>query len=653
MPAHESFNPALKYQLKSNEQLPVKIWQDAKEGAVHIARSIALAIRQKQQDGEHIVLGLATGSSPIKVYEELVRMHREERLSFHNVVTFNLDEYYPMAPEAQQSYVRFMREYLFDHIDIPKENIHIPDGTLPIHLLEEYCRQYENRIEDFGGIDIQLLGIGRTGHIGFNEPGSWENSPTRLVRLDSLTRRDAVKDFQREELVPYRALTMGIGTIMKARAIYLMAWGSHKAAIVQEAVEGPVSAAVPATYLQKHPNTKVYVDLAAAQELTRFKAPWLVGMCHWDDDLICKAVVWLSQKTGKPILKLTDEDYSEHNLSELIIEQDNSYNINIKVFNRLQHTITGWPGGKPNADDTHRPERAEPVRKRVLIFSPHPDDDVISMGGTFLRLVEQGHEVHVAYQTSGNIAVHDYDALRFMEFYKEFDEAACHPDPGHPGEGPDASTVELYNKVVHSLKTKQPDESDIPEVRRIKGLIRRGEARAGARFCGLTDEYIHFLDLPFYETGRARKNPHGEKDIQIIMDLMQEIKPHQVYAAGDLADPHGTHRVCLDAIFEAFHRLQGKSWMEDCWLWLYRGAWHEWSVDEIEMAVPLSPQQLEKKRRAIFMHQSQKDQPPFPGEDTREFWQRAEDRNRNTARLYRALGLAEYEAMEAFRRWRG
>lgn len=435
-----------------------------------------------------------------------------------------------MAPEAQQSYVRFMREYLFDHIDIPKENIHIPDGTLPIHLLEEYCRQYENRIDDYGGIDIQLLGIGRTGHIGFNEPGSWENSPTRLVRLDSLTRRDAVKDFQREELVPYRALTMGIGTILKARAIYLMAWGSYKAAFVQEAAEGPVNAGVPVTYLQKHPNTKVYVDLAAAQELTRFKSPCQVGMCHWDDDLVCKAVVWLTQKTGKPILKLTDEDYSKHNLSELIIEHDNSYNINIKIFNRLQHTITGWPGGKPNSDDTHRPERAEPARKRVVIFSPHPDDDVISMGGTFLRLVEQGHEVHVAYQTSGNIAVHDYDALRFMEFFKEFEEVA------------------------------------------------------------------------------------GQ---------------------------------------EAFRRQQEASWMKDCRLWLYRGAWHEWSVDEIEMAVPLSPQQLEKKRRTIFMHQSQKDQPPFPGEDTREFWQRAEDRNRNTALQYRALGLAEYEAMEAFRRWRG
>ncbi len=635
--------PILKYQLKTLENLPVKIWEDSKAASAHIARSIALAIRQKQQDGEQIVLGLATGSSPIKVYEELVRMHREEGLSFKNVVTFNLDEYYPMPPEAQQSYVRFMREYLFDHIDIPKANIHIPDGTLPIQQVEEYCQQYDKRIDQHGGIDIQLLGIGRTGHIGFNEPGSWEDSRTRLVRLDGLTRRDAIKDFPREDDVPYRALTMGIGTIMKARTIYLMAWGSHKATVVREAVEGVISSSVPATYLQKHPNVKVYVDTAAATELTRFKSPWLVGMCNWTDDLVCKAVVWLSQKTGKPILKLTDEDYSENHLSELIIEYDDAYNINIKIFNRLQHTITGWPGGKPHADDSSRPERAKPAQKRVILFSPHPDDDVISMGGTFLRLVDQKHDVHVAYQTSGNIAVHDHDARRFMEFLKEFEDVSGMSD----------DTVHaLYNKVINSLDNKQGNQSDIDEVRQIKGIIRRGEARAGARFVGLEDDHIHFLDMPFYETGRTRKKPVGEADIKLIMDLMEKVKPHQVYAAGDLADPHGTHRVCLEAIFEAFRRLQDRSWMKDCWLWLYRGAWHEWSIDEIEMSVPISPKEMDRKRKAIFMHQSQKDQPPFPGEDNREFWQRAEERNHDTARQYRALGLAEYEAMEAFRRWK-
>lgn len=636
-------NPVLKYQLKSFENLPVKIWENSKDASVHVARSIALAIRQKQQDGETIVLGLATGSSPIKVYEELVRLHREEKLSFKNVITFNLDEYYPMKPDAQQSYVRFMHEYLFDHIDIPRENINIPDGTLPIEAVEDYCRAYEKKIEQLGGIDIQLLGIGRTGHIGFNEPGSWDDSKTRLVRLDNLTRRDAIKDFILEENVPYRALTMGIGTIMKARLIYLMAWGSHKAHILKEAVEGEISSAVPATYLQNHPNVKVYLDAAASTELSRFKTPWLVGMCHWTEDLVTKAVIWLSQKTGKPILKLTDEDYSENHLSELTMEYDDAYNINIKVFNRLQRTISGWPGGKPNADDSQRPERATPARKRVILFSPHPDDDVISMGGTFLRLVEQGHDVHVAYQTSGNIAVHDYDALRYVEFLKEFGDA---------GQLSHEAADKLYKKVLKSLQNKQPNDSDIDEVRLVKGLIRRGEARAGARFCGLQDSHIHFLDMPFYETGRTRKKPLGDDDIQTVMDLMEKVKPHQVYAAGDLADPHGTHRVCLDAIFEAFNRLHERPWMKDCWLWLYRGAWHEWDIDEIEMAVPLSPKELDKKRRAIFMHQSQKDRPPFPGDDAREFWQRAEERNRETAHAYSQLGLAEYEAMEAFRRWK-
>ncbi len=635
----------LKYQLKSLENIPTKIWEDSKEASNHVARSIALAIRQKQQEGENIVLGLATGSSPIQVYEELVRMHREEGLSFTNVITFNLDEYYPMQPEAQQSYVRFMNEYLFDHININRENVHIPDGTLPLEQVEAYCKAYEKKIDAYGGIDIQLLGIGRTGHIGFNEPGSWESSLTRLVRLDGITRQDAIKDFLREEDVPYRAITMGIGTIMKAHTIYLLGWGQHKAAVLKKAIEGPISPAVPATFLQKHHNAKAILDKAAAEELTRFKAPWMVGMCNWTEDLICKAVVWLSQKLDKPILKLTDEDYGENGLSDLTVEYASAYSINIMVFNRLQHTITGWPGGKPNADDSTRPERATPAKKRVIIFSPHPDDDVISMGGTFLRLVEQGHEVHVAYQTSGNIAVHDHDARRYVEFLKEFQ--------GTDGDEKETKSLhKRYDKILRFLDNKQPNESDSSDLRKVKGLIRRGEARAGARFCGVGDDQIHFLDMPFYETGRTRKKPVGKEDIKIIANLLEEIKPHQVYAAGDLADPHGTHRVCLEAIFQAMHQLKEEKWMKDCWLWLYRGAWHEWSVDEIEMAVPLSPQELAKKRKAIYMHQSQKDRPPFPGNDEREFWKRAEDRNRETATIYRQLGLAEYEAMEAFVRWK-
>ncbi len=635
----------LKYQLKSLEKIPTKVWEDAREGSKHVARSIALTIRQKQQEGEHVVLGLATGSSPIQVYQELVRMHREEGLSFSNVITFNLDEYFPMRPDAQQSYVRFMREYLFDHIDIKPENINIPDGTIPIEKVDEYCSGYDKKIEALGGIDIQLLGIGRTGHIGFNEPGSWDSSETRMVRLDAITRRDALKDFSSEEDVPYRAITMGIKTILKARAVHLLGWGQHKATVLKKAIEGPIAAVLPASFLQKHPNVRFHLDVGAAEELTRFESPWLVGICNWDDDLVCKAVVWLSQKAGKPILKLTSEDYNENGLSDLVVEYASAYDINITIFNRLQHTITGWPGGKPNADDSTRPERAKPAKKRVIIFSPHPDDDVISMGGTFIRLVEQKHDVHVAYQTSGNIAVHDFDALRYIEFMLDMLER-------EPSSKENEESIKKYKKIAKYLGNKKADELDNADVRAVRGLIRRGEARGGARFSGIDDEHIHFLDMPFYETGRTRKNALGEEDVKIIVDLMERIKPHQVYAAGDLADPHGTHRVCLDAIFMAFEHLKEQDWIKDCWLWLYRGAWHEWPLHEIEMAVPMSPEQLLKKRRAIFMHQSQKDRPPFPGNDEREFWQRAEDRNRSSAMMYRELGLAEYEAMEAFRRWK-
>ena len=634
---------SLKYQLKSLEKLQVKIWEESAEACVHVAKSIALAIRQKQQEGEHIVLGLATGSSPIGVYKELVRLHQEEQLSFANVITFNLDEYYPIAPDSAQSYVRFMHEYLFDHIDIDPANVNIPSGTISMDEVESYCEAYEKKIQLAGGIDIQLLGIGRTGHIGFNEPGSWRDSVTRLVRLDGVTRKDAVKDFIQPDAVPYRAITMGIDTIMKARKVYLLGWGQHKAPIIQRAVEGEISATIPATFLQEHPNVRVHIDQAASTGLTRVKTPWRVGICDWTEDLVAQAVIWLSQQAGKPILRLTDSDYNEHQLSDLIIEYASSYDLNIKVHNRLQDTITGWPGGKPNTDDARRPERAEPARKRVVIFSPHPDDDVISMGGTFLRLVEQGHDVHVAYQTSGNIAVHDHDAARFLEFMQEFGE-----ETDLVGEG----QRETLSSAYQELQNKNAGDQDTAEVRLVKGLIRRGEARAGARFCGLADSQIHFLDLPFYETGSTRKKPIGKEDVAIIKQLLLDIQPHQVFAAGDLADPHGTHRVCLNAIFAAFEELRQEEWMNDCWLWLYRGAWHEWPIHEIEMAVPLSPQELYKKRKAIFMHQSQKDKPPFPGDDEREFWQRAEDRNQATAAAYRALGLAEYEAMEAFRRWK-
>jgi len=633
----------LRYQLKNFEKIPVTLWSDPEAGALDIARQIAEAIRQRQQENRRIVLGLATGSSPIRIYQELVRMHKEEGLSFRHVVTFNLDEYFPMHPDAAQSYVRFMNEYLFDHIDIDRAQVHIPDGHLHLDAVGEFCRHYEQQIDEAGGIDIQLLGIGRTGHVGFNEPGSWATSVTRLVKLDPITREDAIKDFGKEENVPHRAITMGIHTILKARQIHIMAWGSHKADIVHAAVEGEVTERIPASYLQQHGNVRFYLDPAAAAELTRFKTPWLAGICRWDDSLAAKAVIWLSQRTGKAILKLQDTDYVNHGLSELIAEYETAYSLNIKVFNRLQHTITGWPGGKPNADDTNRPERALPARKRVLIFSPHPDDDVISMGGTLQRLVEQGHDVHVAYQVSGNIAVHDKEAWRFAQFVADYSRAA--------GSADDRLLAQV-GEITEFLENRDAGQPDIPALRLLKGYIRKEEARSAAMFCGIPEANIHFLDMPFYETGGVRKNKLTEADIRLVTDLLETIRPHQAYAAGDLADPHGTHRVCLDAILEAFARSRGSDWWPDCRLWLYRGAWLEWPVDEIEMAVPLSPDEVLKKRRAIFMHQSQKDHPVYPGNDTREFWQRAEDRNRETARQYDALGLAEYEAMEAFVRWR-
>lgn len=627
---------------KQFEKIPVHIFDAAKSGSIFVAQQIAELIREKAAKGDVAVLGLATGSSPTRVYEELVRMHREEGLSFRNVVTFNLDEYYPMNPASLQSYVRFMNEYLFDHVDIDRANVHVPDGTIARDKVYDYCADYEKKIMDMGGIDIQILGIGRTGHIGFNEPGSKQNSITRLITLDHITRIDAASDFFGEENVPRKAITMGVGTILKARRVFLMAWGEGKAKVIQQTVEGDITDSIPATFLQLHPHTEFILDEASSAQLTRFKTPWLVGHVDWDDKLIRKAVVWLCQKVDKPILKLTDMDYNEHGMSDLINDHGPAYSININVFNQLQRTITGWPGGKPNADDSNRPERAQPFPKRVVIFSPHPDDDVISMGGTFIRLVDHGHEVHVAYQTSGNIAVFDDDAIRFADFVTDYSDTFGLAE---------SQATELFRRVSESLKNKQPGEVDSEEVKTIKGLIRRGEAKAGCRYVGIPDENAHFLDLPFYETGTVRKKPLGEEDIQITMDLLRKIKPHQIYAAGDLSDPHGTHRVCLAAVMEAVRRLQHEDWMKDCWVWLYRGAWQEWDVDQIEMAIPLSPGELLRKRRAIFKHQSQKDRPLFPGSDPREFWQRADDRTRGTAKLYDDLGMAEYEAIEAFVRW--
>lgn len=629
--------------LTAFEKIPVKIFKSSDEASRFVATQIATLIREKEKENKPCVIGLATGSTPTRVYAELVRMHKQEGLSFKNVHSFNLDEYYPIKPDAVQSYVRFMGEHLFNHIDIPKANIHIPDGTLPKEKVADFCRDYENLIEKLGGIDIQVLGIGRTGHIGFNEPGSSERSLTRLITLDQVTRIDAASDFFGEENVPRKAITMGVGSILKARKVFMMAWGEGKAGVIKKAVEGPITDQIPSSFLQKHTDCLVILDEAASSELVRIKTPWILDSIDWNDKLIRKAVVWLCQKMKKPVLKLTNHDYMEHGMGDIITEYGSAYQVNIKVFNDLQHTITGWPGGKPNADDSHRPERAKPFPKKAIIFSPHPDDDVISMGGTFIRLVDQGHEVHVAYQTSGNIAVFDDDAIRFADFVRDFNEQfGLSKTDGE----------KFYKTVVQSLKSKGPGEVDSKDVLTIKGLIRRGEAKAGGRYVGIPDEHMHFLDMPFYETGAVKKKPLSEEDIKLIVDLLVKVKPHQIYAAGDLSDPHGTHRVCLAAIFAAVDRLKNEAWMKDCWVWLYRGAWQEWDIDQIEMAVPLSPDELMRKRRAIFKHQSQKDSAMFPGSDKREFWMRAEDRNHATADAYNKLGLAEYEAMEAFVRYK-
>ena len=627
---------------KRFENIGTIVFENSTEASKAVAQQIATLIKSKQENQESCILGLATGSSPKGLYAELVRLHKEEGLSFKNVITFNLDEYYPMEPDSINSYVRFMKELLLDQVDILPENYHIPDGTLSKEEIADYCANYEAKIEALGGIDLQILGIGGNGHIGFNESGSLQNSKTRLVALDHITRVAASGDFSGLSNTPRTAITLGVKKIMEAKQVILMAWGEGKSNIIKASVEGTVTNQIPASFLQEHNNAVFVLDKEASSKLTRINTPWLVEKIVWTDRLTRKAVLGLALDLKKPILMLTDADYIENGMSDLLADSGPAYDINIKIFNKLQNTITGWPGGKPNAEDSNRPERAEPARKRVLIFSPHPDDDIISMGGTFMRLQQQGHEVHVAYQTSGNIAVADDEALRFARFVCDYNEKFGIKS---------REAEDIYIKSIAFLKNKKASEIDIPEVRYLKGLIRKGEARSTSNFVGLSDEQIHFMELPFYETGTIEKKPLGEIDIQLTMDLIEKIQPHQIYAAGDLADPHGTHKVCLDAIFEAVKRLKTKDFMKDCWVWLYRGAWQEWGIDEVEMAVPMSPDQVLDKRHGIFKHQSQKDGVVFQGSDAREFWQRAEDRNRETAELYVQLGLSNYAAMEAFVRW--
>jgi glucosamine-6-phosphate deaminase len=628
----------------SFEKIPVKIFPDLKTGSQSVARQIADLIREKQKKKEKCVLGLATGSTPKTVYAELVRMHKEEKLSFKNVISFNLDEYYPISKNALQSYNRFMRVHLFNHIDIDPKNIHIPNGEIAKEEIKEHCRLYEKIIEEAGGIDLQLLGIGNNGHIGFNEPGSGIYSKTRLIVLDNSTRLANSYEFANISEVPRLAITVGIGEIMKAKKIILMAWGPGKAPIIKKAVEDDDTEHVPASLLQNHDDVSFVIDEAAASELTRFKSPWLTGECEWSTKMIKKAVVNMALKLKKPVLSLTNSDYNEFGLSDLLVEEGDAYEINLTVYYMLRDSITGWPAGKPNANIPEHPERSEPYPKRCVIFSPHPDDDIISMGGTFQRLHDQGNDVHVAYQTSGNIAVTDEFVTRFLDFAVGFEEIA----------GIDTKkSGKILADARRFIARKKTNQTDTPAIRAIKGLIRRCEAKATCRYVGIKDENIHFQNLPFYETGSIEKKPMSEKDIKLTMELLRKIKPHQVFCAGDFADPHGTHIVCFNVVLESLKRIKkaGDAWIHDCWLWLYKGAWQEWNIEEIEMAVPMSPDQVLKKRFGIFIHQSQKDMVPFQGSDSREFWQRAEERNAATANLYADLGLTHYAAMEAFVRW--
>jgi glucosamine-6-phosphate deaminase len=622
------------------EKVPTTIYETADEATKKVAQEIAATIHQKEKEYKPCVMVLTGGATPRLLYAELVRLHREEHLSFRNVIIFNLYEFYPLAEDAVFSNLKALKDMLLDHVDIDPARIFSPPGNLSQNDIFNFCEDYERKIAEAGGIDICLLGIGRLGNIAFNEPGSRINSTTRLILLDADSRAEAARSFGNNP--PLSSITMGIHTILSSKKIYLMAWGEDKAKMVKACVEGEITDNIPASFLQTHNNAQVVTDLSAAAFLTRIHHPWLVTSCDWTDKLIRSAIVWLCQQTGKPILKLTNKDYNEGGLGELLAIYGSAYNVNIKIFNDLQHTITGWPGGKPNADDTYRPERALPYPKRVLVFSPHPDDDVISMGGTIRRLVQQGHEVHVAYQTSGNIAVGNEEVDRFLHFIYGFNELFDTPKK--------EVTAQKCQELLESIDEQKDGDPDSADIHAIKALIRRGEARLACHYNEIPLSQVHFLNLPFYETGKIQKNPLGEADVEIVRDLLQEFQPHQVFVAGDLADPHGTHRVCTNAVLAAIdlEKEADAAWLKDCRIWMYRGAWAEWEIEDIEMAVPISPEELRAKRNSILRHQSQMESAPFLGNDERLFWQRSEDRNRNTASIYDKLGLACYEAMEAF-----
>jgi glucosamine-6-phosphate deaminase len=609
-------------------KVPTLVFPTSAQATRHVALMIESLIRQNNSAGRPTVLGLPTGSTPVGLYRELIRLHRDADLDFSRVITFNLDEYFPMQPDDPQSYRRWMQETFFDHVNIPPQNINVPDGTIQPEEAEDYCLRYEQKIRRAGGIDLMLLGIGRTGHIGFNEPGSTRHSRTRMATLDPVTRRDAASSFFGEDNVPHQALTMGVGTILDCRKIVLLAFGEHKAKVVQRAVEGSVTDSVAASFLQQHPDATFLLDRAAAGELAAFARPWSIGPVSWTPALIRKAVIWLSLKVEKALLKLSDDDFREHELYELLREYGPASVLGRRVFDDLMATLCTEPGG--------------PAPCTTLIFSPHPDDDVISMGGTLIRLVEQQHRVHIAYMTNGNIAVFDHDAWRFVDFAVAFNRL-FQIDEEH--------TEKLKERMQTFLRSKKPGQPDSEDLLKVKALIRETEARAAALACGVSPEQLEFMDLRFYRTGTIAKAPIHPQDIADIIALLERLRPAQIYVAGEMSDPHGTHRVCADAIFEAVRavRQQGQNFQ----VWLYRGAWEEWEPHEIERVVPLSPEDVERKKQAIFRHQSQKDRAMFPGgTDRREFWQRAEDRNRHTARVYDKLGLPEFYALEGFVQWR-
>ena len=616
-----------------DEKIPTSVFEIESDGVQYITQKIIKAIAQHNESGDKrlFALGLTTGRTPLGVYHELVKRHKAGEVSFKNVEVYSLDEFFPINASALQSRNYRIHDEFLSKVDILPENIHIIDGSLPVEQVSEYCINYDKMARN---IDLMVIGMGEHGQIGFNEPGSYAKSITRMVQLSYQSRKAQATLFYGVENTPKMALTMGISTVMSAKHIILMAWGESKAEVIGKVVEGEATRLIPASLLQNHPSIEAVMDDPAADMLTVKKSPWLVGPCHWTPRMVRKAVVWLCEMVKKPILKLTYQDYIENSLGEMLEAVQKSYDtINIEVFNDMQHTITGWPGGKPNADDSTRPVPSTPFPKRVIIFSPHPDDDVISMGGTFIRLVEHGHDVHVAYETSGNVAVHDDVVIQDLDTAREL------------GLG---NRVDEIREIIKSKRKGEPEPRALLD---IKGAIRRAEARAAVRSFGLNpDTHAHFLNLPFYETGGIKKGERTDKDIEIITALLQQIKPHQIYLAGDLADPHGTHRVCTEAVLEALHRLKeaGEEWIAECVIWLYRGAWMEWEIGMVDMAVPLSPDELIKKRHAIYRHLSQKDIVPFPGDDSREFWQRAEERTQNTARLYDLLGMAEYQAIEVF-----